>query len=154
MLHSSVDCCFVLPYSLIKPHIRKISVNEKIVCSGLDWLTLPLRLMPVFNLIIMACALPHSFKVKLFCVRARGWHSLKMQPLLNVPCSADLEMDAFYLILRERSHLFRAESLGLPPHNKAHHFISSASHSHIPYNVKVRNLCISERKVFHFYKPQ
>lgn len=109
--------------------------------------------MPAFNLIIMACALPHSFKVKLFCVRARGWHGLKTQPLLNVPCSADLEMDAFYLILRERSHLFRAESLGLPPHNKAHHFISSASHSHIPYNVNVRTLPLwicKERFCFFF----
>lgn len=106
--------------------------------------------MPAFNLIIMACALPHSFKVKLFCVRARGWHGLKMQPLLNVPCSADLEMDAFYLILREISHLFRAESLGLPPHNKAHHFISSASHFHIPYNVNVRNLLFTDQKGMFF----
>lgn len=71
-------------------------------------------------------------------------HSAETQPLLNQPCSAVLEMDVFYLILWERSHLFGAESWGLPPHHKAHyhHFISFASFSLIPYNVNVQYLLL------------
>lgn len=76
--------------------------------------------MPQFNLIIAAWALPHLFYAKDLCVSGHGQHTFQRQPLLNLPCSAELEMDIFYLILWERSHLFRAESWGLPPHHKAH----------------------------------
>lgn len=76
--------------------------------------------MPHFNLITAARALQRLFYARDFCASARGQRAFERQPLLNLPCSAELEMDIFYLILWERSHLFRAESWGLPPHHKAH----------------------------------
>lgn len=46
--------------------------------------------------------------------------AFKRQPLFSLPHSADSEMDIFYLILRERFHLFRAESRGLSVHHITH----------------------------------
>lgn len=94
-----------------------------IPCDCFDLVPLPALVKidtPQFNLIIAACALPHLFCAKDFCVSTHGRQAFERPPLLNLPCSAELEMDMFYLILWEGSHLFRAESWGLPPHHKAH----------------------------------
>lgn len=51
--------------------------------------------MPQFNLIIAVCGLAHVFYAKLFCVSAHGKQAFERQPLLNLPCTAELEMDVF-----------------------------------------------------------
>ena len=94
-----------------------------VLCDGFDLVPLPALVkidMPQFNLIIAACAPPHLFSAKDLGVSIRGQRASERQPLWNLPCSAELGMDVFYLILRERSHLFRAESWRLPLHHKAH----------------------------------
>lgn len=101
-------------------------------CDCFELVPLPAFLeidMPQLNLIIAACAAQHLFSASASCASSHGQHAFERQSLFNLPCSADSEMDIFYLILRERSHLFRAESRGLPLHHKAHqhHFISFAS---------------------------
>lgn len=73
-----------------------------------------------FNLIITASALPHLVCVRDFSVSTHGQHVFERQPLLNMPGSTELEMDIFYLILWERSHLCGAESWRLPLHHKVH----------------------------------
>lgn len=91
-------------------------------CDCFDLVPLPSFVkidMPRFNLIIAACAVEHLFSASDSCVSTHG-QQFQRQPLFNLPCSADSEMDIFYLILWERSHLFRAESWGLPLHHKAH----------------------------------
>lgn len=97
--------------------------HRLVPCGYFDLAPLPALVkinMPQLNLIIAVCALPHFLYVKDFCVSTHGQHAFERQPLLNPPCSAELEMDIFYLILRERSHLLRAENWGLPTHHKAH----------------------------------
>lgn len=105
------------------PHSSDTGHHALVPCDCFDLVPLPALVkidMPQLNLIIAAWALPHLFYAKDFCVSTHGQHAFERQPLLNLPCSAELEMDVFYLILWERSHLFRAESWGLPSHHKAH----------------------------------
>lgn len=96
--------------------------HRLVACDCFDLVPLPAFIktaMPEFNLIIAVCALQYLFHVRDFCVSTHGQHTYESQPLLNLPCSVELSMDIFNLILWERSRLFRAEKLGTP-HHKAH----------------------------------